>query len=206
MQFSGPFGHARWVQGSDVSAAESLDGIRNCCWNTRRATYRASPSLWHPSQAQRAISTAASQNPAINCLFSLTISLPEVASSLSGTLLWLSKIVCLHKALSLHNGEGTLRVSNSCSWEHLSKYCWGKKCERECFIDSNQQLMAIAVLQDDHRNSSVILGLIPSLCAKLMPVGLGCPGTGSKINLSYRILLCSDYPIIAMIIMVVPHS
>ena len=127
MQFSGPFGHARWIQGSDVSAAESLDGIRNCCWNTRRATYRASPSLWHPSQAQRAISTAASQNPAINCLFSLTISLPEVASSLSGTLLWLSKIVCLHKALSLHNGEGTLRVSNSCSWEHLSKYCWGKK-------------------------------------------------------------------------------
>lgn len=66
--------------------------------------------------------------------------------------------------------------------------------------------MAIAVLQDDHRNSSVILGLIPSLCAKLMPVGLGCPGTGSKINLSYQILLCSDYPIIAMIIMVVPHS
>jgi len=69
MQFSGPFGHARWVQGSDVSAAESLDGIRNCCWNTRRATYRASPSLWHPSQAQRAISTAASQNPATKLPF-----------------------------------------------------------------------------------------------------------------------------------------
>lgn len=29
--------------------------------------------------------------------------------------------------------------------------------------------MAIAVWQDGHRNSSVILGLIPSLCAKLTP-------------------------------------
>lgn len=102
-------------------------------------------------------------------------------------------------------GKGLGELSDS----HSSKYHWEKKGGSECFINGNDHYRVTGYVSD--RDGSVVPGLIPSLSAMRNRADInrepGCQGTGSKTNLPlYRVPSCSDYLIITVIIVIVPHS